>query len=333
MVLFLFSCQSEFNSIEQAKNEVNKQGYREGRWVDFYDNSLEMVNDVSKGYEMYSLSEFKDGKMLGSFKLFNLNGKIQSEFFPFDDDVSKFEKNSLLYDSIFKKIHNYDENGKIHKVYIFNKEGLLISELLYGKETGTNNSSMINRKYDYFESGNKKSLNETIYFNNGDSTSYYIKYMDGEFWSNVKDNKSFIEIFESKIKEECNRKDINTDFVISQNNIKERPYSTDFCVLNSDTIFVYEIFKREIDEFNNNLNKTTNHNVNCKYCGRVFNKRNGYVFNLEITRDHCSSYNHYSNMIGLMMTMGLSRKYLESSTKYYCSKRCCDYTGYRVWDN
>ena len=36
--LLIISCNSEFKDRSQAKNEVNKKGLRNGRWVDFFDD-------------------------------------------------------------------------------------------------------------------------------------------------------------------------------------------------------------------------------------------------------------------------------------------------------
>ena len=92
-------------------------------------------------------------------------------------------------------------------------------------------------------------------------------------------------------------------------------------------------------------NKTNNQNIKIKknkinsgtqsvkcYCGRQFIKKNGYVFNGEITINHCVSFEFYQLKLDIIEALGLSRKYLEMFSEYFCSQICCNRKGYRVAD-
>ena len=61
IVLIFGSCDSEFTDRSQAKNEVNKKGFRVGKWVDYLDEYGTIVIDTNK-YTSYLMSEYKEGK-------------------------------------------------------------------------------------------------------------------------------------------------------------------------------------------------------------------------------------------------------------------------------
>ena len=54
LFLALISCQGEFKEKSQATNEVNKQGFRDGRWVEYMDSTGTIyLSDTLKGYKYY----------------------------------------------------------------------------------------------------------------------------------------------------------------------------------------------------------------------------------------------------------------------------------------
>jgi hypothetical protein len=153
LISFSFcSCTSEFNSLEQAKNEVNTEGYRDGRWVDYYDSSGGLVEVLSKGYKTYSLGEFKNGDLIGDLKIFDSMGKHIMDATPFEGGASKLEKRIKLEDLQIESYKNY-KNEKLFSITTFNKKGLRIAEKFYSLENG---SLIRDKKIDYYERVSKK---------------------------------------------------------------------------------------------------------------------------------------------------------------------------------
>lgn len=330
---FIMSCSSEFTSMEQAKNEVNKHGYREGRWVDFINDNGEYINDTTKEYSFYSLTEFQDGRFIGESKLFKKNGKLWLILKPFQDDSVKHEKslsNGLKYEyKIF-----YNENGDIESSIKKNKKDFTIEVLQYSTK-GVNSGKLTKSEKNSIDSTNTFLTVEGIIYNeNGEvENTYYIKFSGGSNYS--KTTPDFRKIFEKKLLNEAKSKGIPDSLLIRNIDIESAPYQIKYMVYNKDTLFVSELFKSEVNKYLQNKQKTSSSLVSCDYCGKTFDKKNGYVFNINVTIDHASSYSHYKMISQITSAMGASQdytNYINKFSKYYCSQRCCNLTGLRVWD-
>lgn len=81
IVLCLIGCDSEFSSKEQAKNEFNSEGNRQGRWIDYLDSDENKTLYIDKA-KYYLLSEFNSGKPIGGYRLFNLYDDILKSYPP-----------------------------------------------------------------------------------------------------------------------------------------------------------------------------------------------------------------------------------------------------------
>lgn len=93
-VLFLVSCNSDFKNINQAKNEVNPQGYRNGNWVDFFDSSSNPLTDTTSGYSSYRLTTFENGIPVLS-KAFDSKGTLYLKISP-ENHIPNYMRNRLF---------------------------------------------------------------------------------------------------------------------------------------------------------------------------------------------------------------------------------------------
>lgn len=153
LIAAAISCSTEFTSIDQATNEVNKNGFREGRWVDFYDLNKGVITDTSKGYDYFMLTEYSKGRILGEMQLFNsIKVKVQ-QLLPISSENTLFEKNIDKIPS-FQSRTTFDTNGYIVTVEKFN-QNLMLEDI---SENSANNINY-NLKNFYTDS----SLNKTTF--------------------------------------------------------------------------------------------------------------------------------------------------------------------------
>jgi hypothetical protein len=344
----IIGCNSEFNSIEQARNEVNKNGYREGRWVDFLDRTEDLRNefiiDTTKGYDWYYLTEFQDGRIVGEVKKYLKNGTLVSVGTPYQEDTLKYTASLTMFNPFFTETtKSYNENGQVTKSVKLSNDP---SKPEPGKKT------VIEENW-YSTSGNKTgsliksetstwacpvdgkitlpslSKVEGVIFNeNGVEIKYHIDF----YSSDIKTNEDFRQIFEKKLAQESEKMGIPDSFLIKKDNISQYPYSIETITYNNRTLKVRDLIRSEAEKYIKKINAQNRSLVSCKYCGRNFDKSNGFVFNINVTIDHATSYSHYDMVTSSMNTMGVSANFLNKFSNYYCSQRCCNLSGYRVWD-
>lgn len=138
LVSLLISCQKEFNSPEQANNEVTSKGLKDGRWVeyilgmDFLTGKLQLSNDTidkkhigyrlieyDKGFPVGEVKDFRQSGAKGIYKI-SINEPARLDNFPQEkylDTIIFSDKNSktfFLYykDSLYLEIRNYDTLSK-----------------------------------------------------------------------------------------------------------------------------------------------------------------------------------------------------------------------------
>lgn len=337
LFLLVVSCQSEFNSVEQAKNEVNKQGLRDGRWVDYYTSSGDWVNDLSKGYDSYSLGEFEDGRLVGTFRIYDSKSMLISENIPFEGETQRFEKALNLQELMIKQVFFYHENGKLLKEVTKNKKGDWTTIKTYRPENG---EVKMDYKNDYYDSGLIKSSSGFHTLEDKTRINFYLKFNTATYWDdNLEKEKSVQEAIESIIKKECDKRNIEYSVLINPEDKRVKPYAIDFFVENSDTIQIEQIILNEIQRFNELKRKkqaSGGGNVRCDYCGIVFEKLNGYVRGLGLT-----TVKKYSNAISdlkMVQALGYDNSALNQLRQSYnrgtwlCSRRCVQDAGLRFGD-
>lgn len=332
-----FSCSSEFNKIEQAKNEVTKDGYRDGRWVDFYDSSGIVVDDKTNGYKFYLLSEYVEGKLIGETRLYNNKGVLVQRCIPYEDLNPKFEK-KFTQNVKYMKIIWYDLNGYLEKESVYNKLGFIVDNKGYVR-IGDKDELVSNTKTTYYNNDGLKKTEEGFVIlppNIKLKHNFYIQYKNSIENQTVLKKESLLNLIKEKLILKSKGNEFLASIVFNESDIETHPFRIEYAVADLDTVFVGKIISSEVENYKSQLTSRSvggSGSVQCDYCGITFNKANGFVFNIQITINRCTSYSWYKDMLNLMSNMGLSRSYLERFTDYYCSQRCCNLNGYRVWDN
>jgi hypothetical protein len=337
---FICGCSSEFNTKEQASNEVNENGFREGRWVDFLSDYFEYVTDTSKGYKFYLLSEFQDGRLVGESKLFNKNGVLIQLRKAFDEDSSKFkkllvvnfDKKNITISEPFnsEKITHFNENGQITIENRYNKNNFLIEELTYST-SGNNIGTMVMKETMLYDSAFVLNKVEGVLYNDGEvSKNYTINLYNPSNY--LKTTDEFRKLFENRLAEEANKLDIPDSIIIRKALLPTYPYQIISVTCNNKTLEVFNLLQSEVNKFAQKRSGQSVKSVICKYCGKSFDKSQGYVFNINVTIDHACSYSHYNMMSSMMNASGVSSSYLNKFSDFFCSQRCCNFSGYSVWD-
>lgn len=175
IVLCLFGCDSEFSSKEQAKNEINSEGYRQGRWIDYLDADENKTLYIDEAM-YYLLSEFSNGSPTGGYRLYNLHNEILRSG-SFENDAILFDKFNLPNISV-KGTTIYFENGKMVRKKIVNDKMLpdRTIDYLYDNELDRVDSFIVDWAY-YPEDKTK-----TITFSNAGKSRIIIRYDESQ-WS------------------------------------------------------------------------------------------------------------------------------------------------------
>ena len=188
IVILLSGCQSEFQSKDQAKNEINAEGYRTGRWIDYLDAD-ENKTLYPLEAEYYLLSEFKDGKPVGGYRLFNQYDEILR--------IGSFEEDTILYDKFNLPIISligttiYFENRKIIKKSIVNEKMLPIKTIDYFYDRESNKVDSFIVDWTHYPTDKTK----TITFSNTGKNRIVIQY-DESRWADYMDNSIFFKMAE-----------------------------------------------------------------------------------------------------------------------------------------
>lgn len=179
IVLCLIGCDSEFSSKEQAKNEFNSEGNRQGRWIDYLDSDENKTLYIDKA-KYYLLSEFNSGKPIGGYRLFNLYDDILRS--------GSFKEDTILVDKYTPpKISLtgttvYYENRKIIRRSTLNEKSLPVQTIdyLYDDESDKIDSFIVDWAY-YPEDKTK-----TVTFSNAGKSRIIIHYDESQ-WSDYMD--------------------------------------------------------------------------------------------------------------------------------------------------
>lgn len=198
-ILIIFSsCKTAFDSPTQAKNEVNKKGYREGKWVEYYD-STGQIRDTSINYDYYILSEWEDGIPSREFRQFNKNGQLRASINVNTSDKSKkFEKEPSFRWKV-KNVTSYYENNEIKLIRHLYDNIQKDSSV----EEFTSNGFRFRRvnSIEYHENGNLKSSKSIFYIPNSKDSIKFDKYLDKDGFSSYLDVTKLNSEFQNKYNE------------------------------------------------------------------------------------------------------------------------------------
>ena len=126
--------------------------------------------------------------------------------------------------------------------------------------------------------------------------------------------------------------------IIDKQKIEDKPYKINYVTINSDTFFMGNIINIAKDEYNQKIasQESSNYggNARCHYCGRIFNKSNGYVYNgfTSIPGIECTNYSDYSLQLLVKKAMGVSSVFAvyEKYNEYNALELCCNYSGFNA---
>ena len=325
--MLMQSCESKFDSIEQAKNEVNKQGYRDGRWVTFIDAEGKQTENKSSDYSSYMLYEFKDGVLIGEAKLYSKAGKLLQTFTPFDEDSTLYEK-THNYSFKFKSRTLFDSTEKIWCTEQFNLDmsPLVIKEYYTEGEFEGKVKSMINNVY---QKSIKTQASTTIYDGDKIKNKFLVEYLNNSIIDFNNKNSSLMKSIEENLNKEVKNNILLKNIIFSKDSPFERPYRINYVVLNSDTFFVAKKIAVEIKKYDELIRKKQAAgvgNLRCALCGVMFEKYYGYVRGLGIS---CAiKYSIAISNIKTAQSLGYDSDNLNTLRQSYnngdwlCSKRC-----------
>jgi hypothetical protein len=145
-LVLLTSCETSFTSKSQAKNEVNKQGLRDGKWVDYFDESDNLIQDTSN-YFYYTLSIYDNGTPKGSFNSYYQNGKLKTNgtFSSILRENQQLDKSNFPKKFVGVKLE-YDYE-KIYMKQLFNDIGNVTNWTIYLKHNNKIDSIQIELEY------------------------------------------------------------------------------------------------------------------------------------------------------------------------------------------
>lgn len=343
LFLALISCQGEFKDKSQAKNEVNKQGFRDGRWVEYWDSTGTVLADTLKGYQYYSLSEYENGSLIGKFNIFYRNGGLSAQNETYLDSNKLIEKIRKPRDLRIRKQTVYSDSGNLFRIRDFNPIGKGIYDLVYNEKGG-----IVYKSYNtYFKNGLIKTVIDSVFGRFDDKLNRQDDYM----YSLKEMNKIDTVRYETEYLESSNYDNINSSTrkfiinefrevdhipiksrILSEDNLQDLPFRLNYLVLSNknfkDTIHI----KKTINLIVNSKKSSSSGQLkSCVYCGRSFNILSGYVQGLQ---QSCAI--KYSLAIGNMKLAqeagypiaSLNRLKADYARgRFYCSVRCVQYSG------
>jgi hypothetical protein len=242
VLILLHGCTTEFTSIEQARNEVNRQGYRNGRWVDYFDKNGEIVPNVSQGYVHYMLSEFKDGLFVNEARIYNSTGTLYKTCTPFPEDniaIDKYPAEKFR----FKTIVEHDSDGTIRSKLTYDINLREIERINYLKDNQNEYFESLNRKTSYYSNGLVERESNVVKIINElnvlSKSVVSVSYTEKSRISTIdfKLQEKVIAVFKDKIKEHLQIQNL----LNVEGNIENVPFRIKYVALNSDTIYLDKI--------------------------------------------------------------------------------------------
>ena len=342
--MILAGCsESDFNSKSQATNFVDKNGFRDGRWVDFFDSDKNILKD-SSDYYSYILSEYENGKPIKRFIEYFKNGQLKSKgtfssknlpveksTFP-TQFIGTYMEYTLLGD-LLEKV-NFDEGSRVkNKIYFLKKDSAIIS-------------------YSYFKDSTLKSI-EII--------EPKIKTFKFLYLKEPLTSKESLKRHQTEIKNY--KKRIDANFPTDDKSLAKfdfykkieylwvsKLFSEEYSILHLDKVEINDIKNSKIQTipirnefaklFKGNSNSSTNSTSNssfigtkyCSYCNNRVNESFGFVNSLA-TVNCAKSISSILFNLSVAKQAGYPASQLNQLTNayklgtYYCSRRCVLLSG------
>jgi hypothetical protein len=336
--LLIISCNSEFKDRSQAKNEVNKKGLRDGRWVDFFDDDNNKISDTTN-FTSYLLSEYEEGKPINAFKKYFKNGLIKEEGRFLSDSIT-YGINSLP-DKFLNNYINYSEDGRIQEIKLFNELGnILENQYNFKKDT-------LRLVYKYFPTKQNKFEKITLTSANKDAKIIF-QYSDTSWYDDENNLPNEFHDFVSNFYKKNLSENMTSEEIVKATskillNIYLNKQTTFYC----NSMFSGEDKVTDVKQLNLIFYKTWKSNKSstasnggsgssgdvksCSYCGRNFYKNQGYVVGPSI--GCAKNYSSAMNAIAFASKAGYSKSNLRQLMadyelgQYYCSRKCVNESG------
>lgn len=173
MLGLLTACHRSSTVPEQAKNDVDENGYRNGTWVDYFDADGQRMTR-SKHFKTYILSEWEHGKPVFAFTEYDATGQLFRK--------ARFKSDTTLYrPDAFPTVLTGEEaillknaaktgfDKGIRRTY--NDDGNVTEEAFYFFEDGKNISEEIIIQKTYYKKQHLRSA--VVITNNGTVASFH----------------------------------------------------------------------------------------------------------------------------------------------------------------
>lgn len=349
-MIFLFGgCLKPFDTKEQAKNEVNKKGYRVGRWVDYLDSTGVKTKD-EVNYKSYILSEYKDGRPLGFFREFNSNDVLISN--------GSFKTEGILCDmNTLPQLYVgcrefYDDNQnelKINGKEYYSPDGELEKEIFYKHNQNTTDSISI--KYEYFGESKEtdsaltnRSIKEIMFYKN-DTLDYKLTFDEKPWTEGLKKSEKFVEYVIDKLSPSLRKQKFKTDLAREVfDYYADKLFKPDyfnrlhFVYVRGDDINKNEeldIKKQMVEGYQiwlSSVDVTSSSIATCSYCGRSFNKQVGFVSGAQSIDIKSYSSVLFEMEVAKQIDPAIAKTLMWNYNygTWYCSRQCVFLSGHNI---
>ncbi len=343
IIVIICSCNTDFNSLEQAKNEFNRQGARDGKWAVFYDSVDNIVNQ-SDGFNKYMLIEFSNGKWINEAKIYTKDGQLLQSITPFEEPSQAIEVISPLKMK-FETRKFYDKNKINILTEVFDLEMNLVEVTKYSTdkdekvlktESITNSyleNQLIKSSVNQYQDGQVKNkiiiiLSDETLLNRTANNSELQRSLEQFFFETIQNDSLLINY--------CFKEDDKANFPFR---IKKIIYNDSEILIgeklanelkNQKELISQNELKRERIENNSNQRKSGNNYGNCYHCSRSFLKADGFIHGagFDCFRTVWSAFSmiEMAERVGHYGTEMLKESYRNGDL--YCSRRCAKQEGY-----
>jgi hypothetical protein len=341
LLTVIFSCKSEFNEISQAENKVDENGFRKGRWVDYYDSNLKQLPD-STNFNYYLLSEYENQNLIPNVRMFYKSGLLYFEGV-FSDTI-KSEKNfdfvMEMNDSsiTFKNLKYFSESTKkLTANYNFNDKGILIKKELFGLGFQIIDSVLTDTLIIDYSLNNQNQISSIKINSNIFENTFYF---NDKSWAEVGSDEERKEFYEYVLKEMFKKSDLERPYdIFTKEEIYSKQdffYRLDYSEIKSKTDDYQEKFNWKnnnqpgYETFINSKRARSKNIVRCQYCGIQYNKtERGYQYNpiINFGRKAVANWESVNDVMqNLLKNMGAQT----GTTLHWCSERCVYSSGYSI---
>ena len=343
LIVIMCSCNAEFNSLEQAKNEFNRQGVRDGKWAVFYDSLNTIVNQSDKYYK-YMLIEFSNGTWINDAKIYTIDGQLVQSMSPFEDLPQVIEDISPLKMN-FETRRTFDKAGTNILTEVFDSKMNLVEVTKYTTDNDNKVLTTESITNSYLEKQiTKTSINQ---YQEGEVKNKIIVELGEESILNQTSNNSELQrSLEQFFFETIQNDSLLVNYCFKEDDKANFPFRIKKIIFNDAEILLGEKLANELKnqkdlisqnesnrqrvKNNNNQRNSSNSSGSCYYCARTFSKADGFIKGLGL--DCFSTVRSAFSTIEIGERMGhpgvgmLMDAYRNGYL--FCSRRCAQQEGY-----